>query len=409
MILFLRLAWRNVWRHTRRTVIVMLAIGLSMAMMMMYDGLIAGFEQAIYANAIRVLGGNIQVHAPGYQEQKDENPLLPLNNDQAVIDAALAQPQVISAARRIQTTGIVTSREGAFGVSIIGIEPEVEQPVSLLAQNVAAGRFLEKGDLDVVFIGKGLAEAMGVTVGDRITLAGRTAHDQMRQRTMTVAGIYDLGMTEIEKKSLYISLGEAIDLYELDGTSTEIAVSLKLLGEEPAVVAALEAQLPGYEIKSWEANYPELKTAISTKSGVMDIFSTIIIAIAGIGILNMLLMAVFERTREIGVLGALGMKPGQISNLFLLEGAMMGLVGLAFGIALGLLTNFIFGRVGFDYSQFANLTEYTALISTRIYSSLGVEKLLERSLTVLVIAVLASFYPAREAARHEPAQALHTV
>lgn len=409
MRLFLRLAWRNIWRHTRRTVIITLAIGLCMALMMLYDGIIAGFEQAIYGNAIRVMGGNIQVHAPGYQERKNDNPLLAVPNDQTVLDAARAQPQTLSVSRRIATSGIVSTRAGASGVAIIGVEPEVEGPVSLLAQNITAGRYLAKDDQDVVFIGQGLARAMGVQVGDRLTLAGLTAHDQMRQRTMTVVGIYDLGMAEIEKKSLYISLAEAARLYEPDGSSTEIVLLLKRLGEEPAVIRALQARLPGYEITSWEASYPELKTAIESKSAVMDVFSVVIILIAGIGILNMLLMAVFERTREIGVLGALGMKPRQISTLFLLEGALMGLVGVVFGALLGLAVNFVLGRVGLDYSQFAGATEYFALISSRIYPTLGVEKLPMRSLTVLVIAVLASFYPAREASLAEPAQALHTV
>jgi len=409
MNLYLRLAWRNIWRHKRRTLIVVLAIGLSMSMLMMYEGVVAGFEQAIYANAIRVFGGNIQVHAPGYREHEDDTPLLPLADDQAVLDTARAQPEVLVASRRIQTSGIITSREGAFGVNIIGIEPEVEQPTSLLAQNVSVGRFLSAGDMDMIFIGQGLANAMDVSVGDRVSLAGKTINDQMRQRTMTVAGIYDLSLTDVEKGVIYITLAEAQELYEMDGQVSEVTISLKQLGEEPQVIEAISAKLPGYETESWEANYPELKAAITTKGGVMNVFSVVIIMIAGIGILNMLLMAVFERTREIGVLGALGMKPGQISLLFLLEGALMGLVGVAFGIALGLAFNLTLGQVGLDYSQFTSVTEYTALISGRIYPSLGAEKLLSHSLTVLIIALLASYYPAREAARHEPAQALHTV
>ena len=111
---------------------------------------------------------------------------------------------------------------------------------------------------------------------------------------------------------------------------------LKQLGQEPEVIAALEPLLPGYEIDTWRNNYPELLAAITTKNGVMNIFSVIILMIAGIGILNLLLMAVYERTREIGLLGAMGLKPRQISLLFILEGTLMGLVGVAAGIALGL-------------------------------------------------------------------------
>lgn len=408
MILYLRLAWRNIWRHKRRTMIVVLAIGLGMAMMMMYDGLIAGFDQAIYGNAIRVLGGNIQVHAEGYSEKADNNPLLPMANEQSIIDAALAQPQVEAASRRITTGGLATSREGAFPVGIVGIEPEKEQPVSLLAQNVVEGRYLTAADQDAVFIGKGLADAMGLEAGDRFTLAGKATHEQMRQRTMTVAGIFDVDMPEIEKRTVYISLAEAQDLYGLDGP-TEVMITLENLGQENAVIDAIQPATNGFEISSWETSFPELQAALETKGGVMDIFSVIIIIIAGIGILNLLLMAVYERTREIGLLGALGVKPRQISMLFLLEGGMMGLVGVAAGVVMGLLLNFVLGQVGIDYSKFAGMTEYLALISGRIYPTLGVDKLLQRGLTVLIISVLAAFIPAREAAQNEPAEALHFV
>ncbi len=409
MRLYLRLAWRNVWRHRRRTVIVVAAMGLTLAMMMIYDGLIAGFDDAIYGNAIKVLGGNIQVHASGYAEQVDQNPLLPLPNDQAVVQAALALPQVVAASRRINTSGMASNREGAFAVSIVGVEPDKELPVSLVAQHVAAGRYLVSSDQDSVYIGKGLADEMDVGVGDRFTLVGRATHQQMRQRTMTVIGIYDVGMPDIEKRTLYISLAEAQNLYDLSGQSTEVAISLKSIGQEPAVIAALNTRLHGYEITSWQTSFPDLQQTIEAKSAVMDIFSVVILIIAGIGILNLLLMAVLERTREIGLLGALGMKPRQISWLFLLEGAMIGLVGVATGVVLGILFNSLLGHVGLDFSQYTSLTEYTALINSRIYPSLGLEKIVQRVLTVVVIAILAALLPAHEAAQNEPAHSLHYV
>ena len=173
MRLYSRLAWRNIWRHRRRTGIVVIAMSMWLALMMFYDGTVAGFEQAIYGNAIKILGGNIQVHAGGYRASNSSVPLLPLPDPQAAIDAALAQPQVITASRRINTGGLATSREGAFSVSIVGIDPETEAPISLPAQNVASGRYLTAADLDVAFIGMGLAKAMEVQVGDRSELVGR--------------------------------------------------------------------------------------------------------------------------------------------------------------------------------------------------------------------------------------------
>jgi ABC-type lipoprotein release transport system permease subunit len=409
MRLYFRLAWRNVWRHRRRTIIIVLAMAGGLSLMMWYDGLIDGFDQAIYGNAVKVLGGNIQVHAEGYRAKAAQTPLLPLADDQAVVKAALGNSQVVAATRRINTGGLASSREGAFAVGITGIEPEKEASVYLAGQHVSAGRYLTADDADAVFIGKGLADAMGVAVGDRITLTGRSAHEQMRQRTMTVVGIYDLGMSELEKRTVYVSLAEAQTLYDLPGKSTEVAIVLKQIGREPGVISALKPGLPGYEIEPFQANYPELESAITTKSGVMNIFSVVILMMAAIGILNLLLMAVYERTREIGVLGALGLKPRQITLLFILEGTLIGLVGVAVGIALGLTINGVLMRVGLDFSGFSTATSYMALMTGRIYPSWGLSKLLVRGLTVAIIAALAAVIPAREAAHREPAEALHAV
>ncbi len=408
MNLYLRLAWRNVWRHKRRTIIIVLAMSLTLAMMMFYDGLMNGFTDAIYGNAVKVLGGNIQVHAEGYRAEANSTPLLPLSDPQAVIKAAEANPLTLAATQRIHTGGLVTSREGAFAVGITGIEPEKELKVNIIGQNVKEGRNLTSDDLDNILIGKGLADAMGVKVGDRITLVGRSQHEQMRQRTMTVVGIFDLGLADIEKQTVYISLGEAQALYEVAG-STEVAIFLERLGQESAVIDGMKPGLPGYEIESFQANYPDLASAINTKGGVMNVFSVIIIAIAGVGILNLLLMAVYERTREIGVLGAMGLKPSQISLLFILEGIMIGLVGVAVGIVFGLAINGYLMKVGLDFGNLTSAASYMALIQSRAYPTWGVEKLLMRASMIAIISALAALIPAVEAGRREPAEALHFV
>ena len=169
MKLYLTLAWRNVWRNRRRTLIVMLAMGLGLGLLIFYDGFIEGAAQAIFGNAVRLQGGNIQIHAPGYREKYQRMPLLPLANADMVIQSALAQPGVSSASRRINTGGIASNHEGTFSISITGIEPEMEASYSLIADNISAGRFLRGDDLDSVLIGKGLAEEMDVGVGDSPT------------------------------------------------------------------------------------------------------------------------------------------------------------------------------------------------------------------------------------------------
>jgi ABC-type lipoprotein release transport system permease subunit len=409
MNLFLRLAWRNVWRQRRRTFLIAIGMGVTMSLLVFYDGLIGGFEQAIYGNAIQLLGGNVQVHAPGYNEKAGRKPLLPMEDPDSVVNAAEAHPDVVVASKRIVTGGLVTNREGAFAVSIIGVEVEKESKITPVAETITQGRYLNSDDGDMIVIGQGLATAMDVKVGDRITLVGNSKNEQSRQRTMTVVGIYDVGVPSVEKTTIYMSLSEAQQLYGLDGKVTEVVISLKQIGQEAGVIAAINKSAPGYEVESWETSIPDLKQTMDMKTGVMSVFGVFMIGIVAIGILNLLMMAVFERTREIGIIGALGLKPREITFLFLLEGILIGLMGAVVGAILGTTFNSIFSVVGFDYTQFADLTEYTALISGRIYTQLVPMKILQHALTVAIISALAALYPATEASRREPAEALHYV
>ena len=409
MQLYLKLAWRNILRQKRRTFIVVLAMMMGIGLMMFYDGLMAGFNQAIYGNAIKILGGNVQIHAAGYRGDLDEQPLLALADDQALLQQTLALPQVVAAGRRIRTGGLASSPEGAFPVAIVGFEPQNEMAVNLPLQYLVDGRLPTEEDSDQIFIGKGLAEEMGVGVGDRITLAGQSRNQQLRNRTFTIIGIYDLGMPDLEKQTVYMSLAEAQELYGITNSSTEIAIYLQRIGQESAVISALNQYFPEYEVEGYETNFPELKNAVGSKNGIMTIFSFVLLLIAGIGVMNLLLMAVYERTREIGVLAALGLKPGQISRLFLIEGVMIGLIGLVSGVAFGLLLNGILMQVGIDYSGYSDMASYMALVTGRVYPTWGTEQLALRTVSVVVICVLSAYFPAYEASRNEPAESLHYV
>ena len=178
------MAWRNLWRNWRRTVIALIAVVLGLTLLLLFDGFIRGSDQAIFGNAVKLYGGNIQVHAPGFRDKARRLPLLPLADGDAVVTAALdrptvamagvgadqVQPDVLAAAKRIHTGGLISNREGSFAVDITGVEPEIEQTLSIQAENVSAGRYLLPDDGDAVFIGQGLAKLLNVGVGDRVTL-----------------------------------------------------------------------------------------------------------------------------------------------------------------------------------------------------------------------------------------------
>jgi len=250
---------------------------------------------------------------------------------------------------------------------------------------------------------------MDLDVGDRVTMVGNSKHEQTRQRTMTVVGIYDVGVPSVEKETIYVSLSEAQQLFGLTGQVTEVVISVEQIGQEPPVMNAINESVPGYEVESWETSIPDLKRGMEMEASAMKMFGVIILSIAAVGILNLLMMAVFERTREIGVISAMGLKPREITFIFLLEGILIGVIAAVFGAGLGTAANVALGYYGLDYSAFTEMTEYTALISGRIYSQLVPMKVLNNALIVAVISALASIYPAREASRREPAEALHYV
>jgi ABC-type lipoprotein release transport system permease subunit len=408
---FVKMAWRNMWRNWRRTAIALVAIVLGLILLLFVDGLIKGSDQAIFGNAVRLYGGNIQIHAPGFRAKSRRLPLLPLQNPAGLLETIRAQPQVKLASQRINTGGMLSSKEGAYGVAITGIDPAVEAANSLQAENIVAGRFLLPEDGDAIVIGQALAALLNVTAGDRVTLLGRGAHEQMRQRTMTIVGIYALGVVEAEKISAFITLPEAQTLYDLRDQSTEIAIVLNQVGQEDAVLNTLQTAFPGYEIDTWDTLRPELRQTMDTKAAVSSFFGLIVILIAAIGVLNLMLMAVFERTREMGVLAALGMKGRQIMGLFLLEGALIGVVGAVIGCTLGVAILWVYSRVGIDFSSMSgsDMGEITALMGDRIYTSFSAAAVISRGITVAVIAALAALYPAWQAARQEPAEALHHV
>lgn len=405
----IKLAWRNMWRNWRRTVIALIAIVMGLILLLLFDGFIKGSDQAIFGNAVRLYGGNLQVHASGFRAKANRMPLLPLDNVENVLQAVRTQPQVSSASQRIATAGIATNRGNSLPVAITAIQPSVEAPLSLQAENVRQGRFLTDDDRDAILIGQALAQRLQVGVGDRIVLLGRSKNELMRQHTMTVVGIYDLNTPEVEKSSVFIPLNDAQTLYNLRDQATEVTIFLHDVATEDSTMAALQSQLPGYEVDSWQTLKPEIRQTISTKLAFTSFIGLVVLIIAAIGILNLMLMAVFERTREMGVLAALGMKGRQIMGLFLLEGTLIGVVGAVIGCTLGALLIGLIGRVGLDLSAASGMGEVMALMGNRLYPSIGIADLVSRGLLVIFIMALASLYPAWQASRKEPAQALHHV
>ncbi len=414
MVKYVKLAWRNMWRNGRRTLIASVAIVLGLILLIFMDALIRGSDQAIYGNAVRLYGGNVQVHAPGFRDRAKRLPLLPLENGNIVIQKVVEKPNVINASKRITTGGMASSREGAYPVSITAIQPDAEAAVSLIAENISEGRFLTADDGDNILVSRELADALDVTIDDRITLLGRRKDESMRQRTMTIVGIFDLGMSDAEKRLVYINLPVAQTLYNLRGQETEVAVTLERIGQEEELISSLEPALPEYEVDSFYTLQPEIQQALATKSTFTAGLGFIVLLMASIGILNLMLMAVYERTREMGVLGALGMKGRQVMSLFMLEGTFIGFFSGLVGCTISYLLVLWVGRAGLNFGamlggDLSSYGEVYALMGDYIYPTIPLTNVVYYGMAVVTIAAIASLIPAWQAARSEPAESLHHV
>jgi len=405
---YIKMAWRNIWRNTRRTTIALIAIVIGLTLLVFADGLYGNIAQAAYGNAVRLYGGNLQIHAPGFRAKSNRLPLLPVPKADQVVEVARAHPEVLMASKRINTGGLINERGETYPVTITGIQPSAEAPTSLIAENIVAGRFLQDEDGDVILLSKTLADDMEAGVGDRITMAGRSKNETMRQRTMTIAGIFNLGMGDAEKGLVYISLDEAGSLFNLRDQATEITISLPAVGTEEQMITELQSNLQGYEVDSWLTLNPGFAEAMALSQQMVSIFGLFLILIACIGILNLMMMAVYERTREMGVLAALGLKGRQVLGLFLLEGAMIGLVGAVVGCTLGWLAILAFNAAGgYNMSAYADAGELYAMMGDAIYASVNPVGILQQGIIVAAMTTLAALLPALQASRKEPAESLH--
>lgn len=404
-----RLAWRNAWRNWRRSLVALLAISLGVLLLLFVDGLIQGSDQAIFGNAVRLYGGNIMIHGPGYRQKASRLPLIPVADADQVVATARSLPHVRSAVRRISAPGVASSRRGSFAVVVTGIEASTEAPSSIIAERVSAGRFLVDQDGDAVLIGRGLAELLEIGVGDRLRLLVHGRNDRPRQRTMTVVGLYDLGLREAERSLVYVTLPEAQTLTRLRDQVSEVAVSLADMRYESQVLSLLRAALPKQEVDTWSTLRPEMRQTLEMKAAYSSFFGLVVVVIAAVGILNVLLMAVFERLREMGLLVALGLHQRQLWLLYLTEGGMLGAVGATIGCLAGAGLVAFMGRVGIAMPFSAGAGEMVALLGDRLYPYVSFPQILWRGLVAVVIATLAAAYPAWIASRRAPAAVLHHV
>jgi len=399
---FITMAFRNLGRNRRRTLFSALALTLSVALLMFGVAFFNGETRTSMESTLKLDSGHLQIRAFEYDPDKFSVAWKYLIENPEQIAAQVASlDQVQVATPRLIASGIVSVQDNSTGVQVMGIDPS-SSANDPYRQGIVSGEFLTADDRDGILIGYPIAENMGLKVGDQLTLLINTSEGNVDQQLFTVRGIFSTGSTNYDKGLVFLPLAKAQAFSGAGDRASLIFVLLHDRDQADAVAAALKS--PNYQVKTWLELNSLLVLIEDYSNTIISILNVIVLGVTVTVIINTLLMSVFERTREIGILTAIGMKGRQIIGLFVLEAAILAVGGIAVGLLIGWGLVAYFGSVGI---YFGDLGVNGMLLGDRIYAFITLQDVINLTTLSFVITLVASLYPAGMASRMEPVEALH--
>lgn len=353
-----------------------------------------GMYSLMIDNALQVFTGHMQVQAPGYKDDQKMRQIVPdivpLAN---TIREELHSEKV---AARAWAFALASSEDRSFGIGIYGVEPGFEAQVSNIAGLVADGRYLGSNDAAEIVVGSVLARNLRINAGDELTLLGSGLDGSFAAAVVNVVGVFDSGVTDIDRNIAEIPLGFFQDTFFMEGAGHQIVIVGDSLSNVPELQARVRSFLPADSnlvIPSWDELQPGLKQAIQADMGSSFFMYFVLVVLVSFSVMNTQLMSVLERTREFGIVMALGLKPGRLGRLVLLETAMMGLMGTLLGAVAGAIVTSWFTTNGL---AFPGMDEMAARFNlpARMYPDINAFTLLVGPAIVFVFTMLAAIYPA---------------
>ena len=404
-----KMAWRNIWRHPRRTILTICAIAFASAILVFMLSFQFGSYETMINSSVKIFAGHLQVQAQDYETKRDMRLVVP---DPAAVGRILdGAPGVDAYTYRGKAFSMISSRERTYGVMVVGIDPQREARVSTLKKAVRQGSYLSQDDTGVALVGEALAKNLQVGLGDELIVLGQGRDGSVAAALLVVKGIYKSGLEDFDRSSIQITLADFQEIYFMRGAVHEVVVVGKSLRDISAMKAAVEAGVAGLETKhplvalDWMELVPGLLEGIQMDLVSGLIFYLILIMVVAFSIMNTFLMAIFERTKEFGVLMAVGTTPGRLTKILLIESLSMTAVGIGSGIILGSIITLYFQSHGIDFSGSSELLSQFG-ISGRMYPRLSILSATIGPMLVLVITSLAAMYPALRIRRLRPVEAL---
>ncbi len=398
-----KMAFRNLGRNRRRTFFSALALGLGLMLLLLMASVLKGEMDTAIETAIRLQSGHMQVRKSTYDENKTSLKWEDLVENPAGVAAQIAAlPPVQVATPRLFASGIVSVGDETAGVRVYGIDPlsEANDPYR---DGMVSGEYIVPDDREGLLIGWALADKLGLEAGDQVVLSVNTSNGDVSEQPFTIRGVYTTHTPSFDSITVFLPLAKAQALTQAGDHASTIFVLLEDTAQTGAVVDALQGS--SYAVLTWQDLNELIIQTEDLANSFMIFFYLIVLAISATVIINTLVMSVFERTREIGILSAIGMKGRRIMGMFLVESSLIAFGGIIIGLILGGLVVAYFTRNGI-YIGNMGVTGY--LLSDRIYTELTLKDTVNLSLLALVVTLLAGLYPAILASRMEPVEALRT-
>lgn len=401
MIQLYKMAWRDLGRNRRRTFFSMLALAVGMGLLLLMAAVVAGEYRGAMQTTIKLQTGHLQIRAASYNEDKTSLDFTDLiENPEAVTAKIAAEPEVLTATPRLYATGIVLTGETSAGVRLVGIDPA--SPASApFREGMVGGDYLADDDRGGLLMGKSLADKLALAPGDTVTLLVNTSNGDTSQQPFLVRGLFSTGTPGYDESTVFLTLSKAQAIAKANNHASAILVLLK--NQDLTEQFAARIQSPAYQVKTYsQLNDLLLQTEQFARSYMLLLY-LIVLGITATVIVNTLIMSVYERTREIGILSAIGMRSGRIMAMFFAESSLLALGGIVMGLIMGSALNWYAYTQGFFIG---NIGMTGILIGERIFGYPTVNDAVQLTILTFIITLLAGLLPAVMAARMEPVEAL---
>ena len=398
-----RLAWRNLWRNLRRTTIMLAAVVVGVWAMIFMIALMRGMVDDMLLTGIRSLPGHVQIHHPDFRDDPTVNNLLPRPG--ATLLAALDRPDVVAWSSRVRVPAVIMSERNSRGVTLVGIDPVPESGLSFVAGSMAEGRFLTGARDAGLILGRRLVDRLETGVGKRVVVMTQDPDNEIADQGFRLVGVYEAAVASTEEAFAFAGRETLQSMLGIGDQVSEIAV----LGNDYRDVDALHQRLSAAagdeaEVLPWSELAPHLSSMLGVMDGFVLVWIVVVFLALSFGLVNTLVMAVFERVREIGLMMALGVKPGVIRAQVLAEAVMLLGVGALIGDGLAWASIQPL-RGGIDLSAVSEGMDLLG-VGAVLTPVLRAGDVALATGVVLVLGLVASLSPAIRASRYQPVEAI---